>query len=149
MFIRIAKQEDIKATLPLLQFLFEQGQEFEFSPKSVEEGLRSIISDEKIGFILLAEIKGTVVGMVNILFTISTTLGGRVAILEDMIIQPDQRSTGLGSILLQEALILAEGKGCKRITLLTDSDNYRAHEFYKRNGFEKSHMVPFRIKLLK
>jgi GNAT superfamily N-acetyltransferase len=149
MLFRLAKSDDIKAILGLLQQLFEQEQEFDFVPQTAEVGVRSIISDQTIGFILLAEIEGTVVGMINILFTISTAVGGKVAILEDMIIEPDHRSDGLGSNLLQAALLLAEKNGCKRITLLTDIDNYRAHNFYKKNGFEKSNMVPFRIKTRK
>ena len=149
MLFRLAKSDDIKAILALLQQLFEQEQEFDFVHQTAEEGVRSIISDQTIGFILLAEIEGTVVGMINILFTISTAVGGKVDILEDMIIEPDHRSDGLGSNLLQAALLLAEKNGCKRITLLTDIDNYRAHNFYKKNGFEKSNMVPFRIKTRK
>jgi GNAT superfamily N-acetyltransferase len=146
MLFRLAKSNDITAILSLLQKLFKQEQEFNFVAQTVEAGVSSIISDHALGFILLAENEGTVVGMINILYTISTALGGRVGILEDMIIQPNERSTGLGSNLLQEALLLAKKNGCKRITLLTDYDNYKAHNFYERNGFEKSSMIPFRMK---
>ena len=38
----------------------------------------------------------------------------------------------------------AKSKGIERITLLTDDDNFKAHKFYEKNGFEKSSMVVFR-----
>jgi ribosomal protein S18 acetylase RimI-like enzyme len=37
--------------------------------------------------------------------------------------------------------------GCTRITLLTDSDNYRAMRLYSRAGFVRSAMAPLRLSL--
>lgn len=86
-------------------------------------------------------------GMVNLLFTISTALGGRVAILEDMVVRPGYRSCGAGSKLLQAAMDFAKSAGCHRITLLTDRANESAQRFYKRHGFTLSEMVPLRLSL--
>jgi GNAT superfamily N-acetyltransferase len=91
------------------------------------------------------EENGQIVGMVNLLFTISTALGERVALLEDMVVSPEVRGTGIGAKLLSEAISLARERGCKRITLLTDRSNEAAQRFYAKQGFVLSSMVPMRL----
>ncbi len=82
--------------------------------------------------------------MVNILYTISTPLGGHVAILEDMVVSKAVQDQGIGSKLVEFALEFARNKGCKRITLLTDCDNTVAHHLYRKHGFTRSSMVVLR-----
>jgi GNAT superfamily N-acetyltransferase len=64
-------------------------------------GLLQIIDFSERGQILVLREGTAVIGMVNLLFTLSTGLGGRVAILEDMVVHPDHRGGGAGSKLLQ------------------------------------------------
>lgn len=85
------------------------------------------------------------IGMVNILYTVSTACGGRVAIVEDMILRAEKRNNGFGTLLLSAAIELARGEGCLRITLLTDRTNDSAIRFYQRHGFVLSEMVPMRL----
>ena len=85
-----------------------------------------------------------IIGMVSLLFTISTALGGKVAILEDMIVDSASRGTGIGSCLIESALSYAAENDFKRITLLTDADNSMAQRFYKTNGFYESDMKVMR-----
>lgn len=81
------------------------------------------------------------------LFTVSTALGGRVALLEDMVISPGTRGRGIGTALLNEAVAVGRSSGCLRITLLTDALNESALRFYVQRGFNVSSMVPLRILL--
>ena len=97
--------------------------------------------------VLVARREGRIVGMVSLLFTVSTALGGRVALLEDMVVYPAERGVGVGSRLLREALGLARERGCRRITLLTDGSNDLAKAFYAKHGFAVSGMVPMRLLL--
>lgn len=138
---------DIKPMAVLLQTLFAQ--EADFTPNSSlqEDGLRLIIENKEIGQLLVLKDNQEVIGMVNLLFTISTALGGKVAILEDVILHHTYRNQGFGSKLIEAAIAFAKKNHCKRITLLTDSDNETAHTFYKKHGFTKSGMVPFRLML--
>jgi GNAT superfamily N-acetyltransferase len=96
---------------------------------------------------LLARHEGQVVGMVNLLFTVSTALGARVVMLEDMIVSPEARGKGVGARLLAAAVSYARAEGFKRITLLTDRSNEIAQAFYGTQGFEASAMVPMRLVL--
>jgi GNAT superfamily N-acetyltransferase len=145
--VEIADRGDIPALTKLLTMLFTL--ESDFSPDEVKQsaGLDRIISDPRVGRILLLRQGGEVVGMVNLLYTVSTALGGMVAILEDMVVHPDHRGTGCGSLLLQGAIEYARKAGCQRITLLTDHDNHTARRFYRRHGFVDSAMVPLRLAL--
>jgi GNAT superfamily N-acetyltransferase len=107
-----------------------------------------IVKNPETGSVFVCESNGVILGMVVILFTISTALGKKVALLEDMVVSPDSRGKGMGASLIKHAVEFAINNGCGRITLLTDNDNEQAHEFYRRHGFTKSDMVVFR-KLLK
>ncbi|MDQ1264800.1 MAG: AraC family transcriptional regulator, partial [Campylobacterota bacterium] len=128
---RAAKVEDIKELCRLLNELFTQEAEFTPDEASQERALAKIISDERIGEIFVASQDGKIVAMVNILYTISTALGAKVAILEDMIVDKRYRGQDIGSSLMEFALEYIKAKGCKRVTLLSDGDNFKAHKFYE------------------
>lgn len=145
MIVEIAESKDVTELVSLLLLLFSQ--EAEFAPNTLlqEQGLRQIINNPEIGHVIVARDKGRILGMVNLLYTVSTALGGKVGILEDMIVHPDFRGQHIGGDLLGEAIKHAREVGCLRITLLTDNDNIPAQRFYKRFGFELSTMVPMRL----
>ena len=144
MQLRVAVIEDISELCGLLIYLFEQEEEFKPDEEIQSEGLKRIISQPDVGDILVAQESTKIIGMVNLLYTVSTALGNRVAILEDMIVLPEARGKGVGSKLINYAFERAEYRECKRITLLTDNDNEGAHRFYQRHGFDRSSMVAFR-----
>lgn len=135
---------DLPALCELLDCLFTQEAEFSPDRDAQLRGLRRIVDDPEVGTILVARDGDAVLGMVNLLWTVSTALGARVALLEDMVIAAAARDRGLGGALLEAAVDHARERGCRRITLLTDADNTRAQAFYRRHGFVASPMLPFR-----
>jgi N-acetylglutamate synthase-like GNAT family acetyltransferase len=143
--IRKATQSDIPFLATLLGHLFEQEKEFTANLEKQTKGLEMIISDPAIGELIVAEREGEpIIGMVSLLYTVSTAMGGRVALMEDMVIHPDYRNQGYGSVLVGAAVELAKTHDCKRITLLTDFDDLAAERFYQKHGFSLSPMVPLR-----
>ena len=146
MVIRSATTDDIDRCSELLAALFEQEAEFTPDSQCQKKGLQMIIENPSHGAVLVCEDKnnGFIVGMAILLYTVSTALGKKVALLEDMIVDPAYRSQGIGSLLLQHAVGLAEDMEFGRITLLTDEENKTAHAFYRNNGFVQSGMVVFR-----
>jgi len=145
MEISKAAHKDIPKLCDLLDLLFLQ--EAEFQPNRVLQTkvLEQIIDSPELGQILVLRDRRVPIGMINILFTISTALGGRVSIFEDIVIETSHRGRGAGSILLQAALDFAKSAGCLRVTLLTDQTNESAKRFYTRHGFTLSGMVPMRF----
>ncbi|MGE4319490.1 MAG: GNAT family N-acetyltransferase [Deferribacterales bacterium] len=144
MNITKATLEDIPQLCDLLKILFSQEAEFSPDREKQSRGLEMIISNPDSGFIIKAEQDGRIVGMTNILFMVSTFLGERVCVLEDMVVHPDMRGQDIGTLIIKKAQQAAREAGCRRITLLTDNDNYRAQSFYENNGFSMSPMVTFR-----
>ncbi len=78
---------------------------------------------------------------------ISTVLGAKVAMLEDVIVTAAHRGTGTGKRLMAGLIEQARADGVQRITLLTDHDNVAGQAFYEGFGFEKSTMLPYRLML--
>jgi ribosomal protein S18 acetylase RimI-like enzyme len=142
--ITIAQLTDIPVMVGLLDELFSQDIEFVPNHEKQQTGLDLIVGNPEIGEILVLKKEEKVIGMVSLLYSISTALGAKVAILEDMIISKEYRGQGLGSKLLTEAIRFANERGCMRITLLTDYNNDPAITFYKKFGFSKSAMIPMR-----
>lgn len=145
MEIQTAVSADIPQLCLLLDTLFSQEAEFKPDSELQALGLGAIIEGDGIGDILVAKQSEQIIGMVNLLYTVSTALGSRVAILEDLVIAPQHRGLGVGSALLKHAIDFARQKGCKRITLLTDNDNESAHRFYEQHGFIESSMQAYRL----
>lgn len=147
MLIEKATAADIPILSDLLSVLFSQETEFTPNAEAQHRGLARIIGNPEIGVVLVARQGDQIAGMVNLLFTISTALGDRVALLEDMVVSPAGRGAGVGTKLLSGAISFARVQGCKRITLLTDRSNESAQRFYAKQGFAVSSMVPMRLSL--
>ncbi|NNM83175.1 MAG: GNAT family N-acetyltransferase [Burkholderiales bacterium] len=146
--IRKAAIADLPALCSLLGILFSQEAEFSPDMEKQARALRQIVSNPETGLILLCAEQGETVAMTSLLFTVSTAMGGRAAILEDLVVHPSCRGRGLGTKLLQAAIGQAKESGCLRITLLTDRDNERAIELYRKHGFTPSPMLPLRLALV-
>jgi GNAT superfamily N-acetyltransferase len=147
MLVRQATATDVKQLCDLLAVLFTHEVDFTPDAERQERALRLIVEHPDVGRIYCATDGDTIVGMVSILFTVSTAEGGRAAWLEDMVVHPTRRGQGFGERLLREAIRGARAAGCSRITLLTDASNNSAMRFYGRAGFVRSRMVPLRLSL--
>lgn len=142
--VRKATLDDLKSLNKLLKALFEQESEFKVDKKLQTKGLKKIIKSKKLGDIFVYEKNGKVIAMVNVLYSYSTALGQKVATLEDMVVLKKYRQKRYGTKLLRSVLKKLQKSNVARVTLLTDFDNDKAHEFYKKHGFKKSSMVVFR-----
>jgi GNAT superfamily N-acetyltransferase len=142
-----ATPDDLPQLCSLLALLFAQEAEFAPDPVKQEAALRALLAAPELGRILVLREKGRIIGMASLLFVISTAEGGRAAWLEDVVVAPDRRASGIGSALLDGVIATARQLGCLRLTLLTDATNTGAQRFYARAGFAPSRMIPMRLKL--
>lgn len=143
--IEPATLEDLPQLADLLLELFTQEKEFRPDREAHMRGLRLILEQPNRGRIFVARSHSQIVGMINLLFTISTAEGGFVLLLEDLIIHPAFRHAGFGSELLEYAIKFAKQKKFLRITLLADRVDHASVRFFSKHGFTTSDMVPMRL----
>ena len=142
--IEPATIEDMPQLVELLVALFEEEADFHPDRQKQEHGLKLILEQPTRGRIFVLRTDHKIIGMVNLLFTISTAEGGFVIVMEDLIIHPQHRRQGYGGRLLEHVVTFAERKKFKRITLLTDRISEESQEFFEAHGFKKSSMIPMR-----
>ena len=145
--VQTATLEDLPRLVEMLMELFEMEGDFEPHYETQENGLRLILEQPNRGRIFVLRHEETLLGMVNILLTISTAEGGLVLILEDFFVLPAHRGQGLGEKLLQAVVDFATDKDFRRITLLTDKISEESQRFFSRHGFQHSQMIPMRLHL--
>jgi GNAT superfamily N-acetyltransferase len=143
--IEPATLEDLPLMADLLADLFAAEPEFTADQEKQMRGLRLILEQPNRGRIFVLRNSSRIIGMINLLITISTAEGGFVLLLEDLVVHADHRGQGHGGRLLKHAIDFARDKGFLRITLLTHRDDERVVEFYRRHGFVASEMMIMRL----
>lgn len=143
-----AEHGDLDQLAELLAELFTLESDFRPDRDKQLRGLRLILDNPALGRLFVLRDRGRVAGMANVLITVSTAEGCRVAVLEDVIVRNEYRGKGLGRRLVEHVLAWATMEGMTRVTLLADRDNKAALDFYRRLGFDRSHMVVLRRRVL-
>src|SRR6266513_4058442 len=147
--IEPATEADLDELSQMLGELFAQESDFRPDKEKQLRGLRLIFEQPSRGRVFVLRRDRTIVGMINLLFTISTAECGFVILLEDLVVHDSFRGHGYGSQLLEYAINFAKQKKFLRITLLTDRPELRSQNFFKRHGFFESHMLPMRLLISK
>ena len=143
--IEPATEADLDELSEMLGELFSQESDFRPNKDKQLRGLRLIFEQPNRGRVFVLRCDGAIVGMINLLFTISTAEGGFVVVLEDLVIHKKYQSHGYGSKLLNYAIDFCRKKNFLRVTLLTDRPENVAQEFFRRHGFHESSMIPMRL----
>src|SRR5436309_8366045 len=143
--IEPATEADLDELSVMLGELFAQESDFRPDKNKQLRGLRLIFEQPSRGRVFVLRCDGAIVGMINLLFTISTAEGGFVMLLEDLVVHKRYQGHGYGAKLLNHAIDFATKKNFLRITLLTDRPENLAQEFLRRHGFVESSMVPMRL----
>src|SRR5438046_7679391 len=139
--IEPATEADLDELSEMLGGLVAQEGDFRPDKEKQLRGLRLIFEQPSRGRVFVLRRDGAIVGMINLLFTISTAEGGFVMLLEDLVIHKEYQGHGYGKKLLEHAIDFAKKKNFLRITLLTDRPETVAQEFFRRHGFVEYSMV--------
>jgi N-acetylglutamate synthase-like GNAT family acetyltransferase len=143
--IEPATEADLDELSELLGELFAQESDFRPDKDKQLRGLRLIFEQPSRGRVFVLRRNGAIVGMINLLFTISTAEGGFVMLLEDLVVHTQYQGHGYGNKLLEHAIDFAKKKNFLRITLLTDRPENVAQAFFRKHGFIDSSMIPMRL----
>ncbi len=142
--IEPATVEDLSILTTFISDLMEEQPDFVSDEAAHAKGIQLILESPSKGRIFVLRDDEDILGMVNILFTITTALGGCAALMEDVIIHPQYRRQGLGSLMLDYAVAFAEEKDFKRITLLADAQDEKSQSFFQNKGFDFSGLIPMK-----
>jgi len=142
---RVANTTDIEAMLGLLAQLFAIETDFQINPLKQRAGLVLLLNSEQ-GQIFVAQDNdsGNVVAMCSVQILISTAEGGKVGLLEDLIVKTDYRLQGIGQQVLQYAITWAKEHNLKRLQLLADKNNQPALDFYARQQWQTTELIALR-----
>src|ERR1700724_484881 len=102
--IEPANGADLDELSDLLGELFSEESDFRPNKEKQLRGLRLIFEQPNRGRAFVLRRDRAIVGMINLLFTISTAEGGFVVLLEDLVIHTEFRDEGYGSQLLEYAI---------------------------------------------
>ena len=90
--------------------------------------------------ILVAEAAGKIVGTCHVI--VVPHLGHALkpfAIVENVVVDAEARSSGIGQHLMAAAGDLARRRGCYKMALTSNIARARAHKFYERLGWTRTH----------
>lgn len=142
--VRTAEDNDLEGMCELLQDLFVIERDFSPDWDKQRKGL-SILITRTDCLALVAELDGKVIGMCTVQPLISTAEGGKVGLIEDVVVSRAMRRTGIGKRLLDAAVEWAIAEGMTRLQLLCDMDNRAALAFYDANEWSRTNMICMRL----
>src|SRR5205814_6464316 len=89
-----AKKEHLPQMIELLGILFTHEAEFSPDADKQKRALEGIFADPSVGRLYVARDARRVVAMASLLFTISTAVGGRAALFEELVVRYEYRRQG-------------------------------------------------------
>lgn len=130
--IRKLELKDLEEVFELLDELYENKIEYSIFAQKYETSLNDenfyeivAVEDNKVVGVLIARIINRLVKKKNILF------------IDDLIVNERYRNTGIGKLLIQNAMDYAVNIDCESLELTSLISNINAHRFYENNDFEK------------
>lgn len=143
--IRPASTDDIPRMCELLAELFSLESDFSPDKEKQTRGLSMLVSNlSEMSHVLVAVREGTVIAMATIQTLISTAEGGRVGLVEDVIVDKDFRGQCVGTWLLEGITSWSREQGLRRLQLLADAANMPALDFYKNRRWNTTRLISLR-----
>lgn len=133
--VRLASYADRDGALELVGKLLAELGGTPPAPADMAPAYDRLIGGEGDGFIAVGEDGGELVAVCTVSFLQALRTRGRYAIIQEMFVEPDFRSTGVGRDVLSFALEHATANGCQTVELGTPYDGERQIQFYRRAGF--------------
>ncbi|NOT83792.1 MAG: GNAT family N-acetyltransferase [Methylococcaceae bacterium] len=147
--IRLVQPADIPHLVTLLNALFTLESDFVVDADKQTRGLKLLLETDTAGVWAAEELETLqVVGMCSVQTLISTAEGGRVGLLEDLIVATAFRQQGIATQLLAQVNQWAEERGLTRLQLLADKHNQLALDFYARKGWQVTQLINLKLKCL-
>jgi GNAT superfamily N-acetyltransferase len=137
--IRPATLEDEEGAVYLLEQLFEPpgGLPPDYTRERSSAAFRWAV-EQRNADVLLAFDGDTAVGLTSVYADIQSLGFGPKCWLQDMLVDKERRSEGIGGLLMAAAETWARAHGLTHIELSSNSGRVDAHRFYERQGFRRA-----------
>lgn len=147
--IRKAREGDLPSIVRLIadDYLGQQRESFELPlNERYLDAFREIDADPN-NELIVAHLDNVVVGTLQLTFTPSLSFqGGKRCTVESVRVDQRHRGMEIGRQMMHWAIERAKERGCISMQLTSHTSRERAHAFYERLGFSKSH-VGMKLKL--
>ncbi len=132
---RPATADDVAALVAAYEWLFAPPGSTppQWDPGAAAARLARAISSDRAE-VLVAEADGAIAGLCTVYLDLDSVRFGSRAWVEDLAIDPSQRSRGLGKALLDAAKDWAGGHGATHLELDSGEARADAHRFYERES---------------
>lgn len=131
--IRDCELEDFDEVLPLLTQLWP---DLEPDPAASREVFVNLLEADCC-FVTCAVLEGRVVGFCDFNTRHSLWQRGRLAYVDELVVEESFRGRGIGAALLDGVARKARELGCARIELDSAFHRTEAHRFYEGRGWER------------
>jgi ribosomal protein S18 acetylase RimI-like enzyme len=146
--VHAARESDLDALLPLMRGYCDF---YGASPPDddLAEMVRALVAaPESEGMLLLARDEdGESVGFAAVGWKWSSLRAARVAIMEDLFVDPDARRGGAGQALIEACAERARANGAPCLLWMTAPDNTRAQSLYERVGATGESWLEYELEL--
>lgn len=106
----------------------------------LEAEARALLDDPEGGSVLIAEADGEIVGLLSASWQRAIHVPGVYATIQDLWVDEDWRSRGVGAELVEAIASQARARGVSRLEVGLPRETFAAiastESFYRRNGFE-------------
>lgn len=132
MEIRRITLNDLDRVFELLNELYENKLKYEI----FERIYKLKLNDENSYYIIAIE-DNKIIGVLTSELQVKLHRAKKQSFIEDLIVDKDHRSKGVGKALLENAVEYAKNNDCEVIELTSYIKNENAHKFYENNNFIK------------
>ncbi len=131
--IRPAADDDVAALVAAYEWLFAPPgiRPPRWDPERAAAALARAIASDRTE-VLVADVDGAVAGLCTVYLDLESVRFGPRAWVEDLAVDPSQRSRGLGKALLDAAKDWARSRGATHLELDSSETRADAHRFYDR-----------------
>ena len=141
MIIRPAIRSDLGAILRLLRELSDgtsgSSAGVRMSSAAVRAWTRMEADPDRT--VLVAERRGQIIGTLDLMVVANLTHDAQPwCVVDNLVVDPACRRSGVGRSLMEEAADRAGRAGCYKVELLSHESRGGAHDFYRALGFENS-----------
>jgi GNAT superfamily N-acetyltransferase len=135
--IRTALLDEVDRLPALYEWLFAPpgSRPEDWDPRRAVVALRHAIESHD-ACVLIADDDGALVGICTVYQDLHSVRFGYRAWVEDLAVDPDRRSQGIGKAMLNAAMAWAKERGATHFELDSALERTDAHRFYEREGSE-------------